>query len=119
MLRARWCLELSTAVGARSHGSCHKVHVPTPVASRPVQGQSEESGVITREPGDRKGAWMRTEKALTSQESKANPEEPKCSRGCAREDIKRTLTAATSAVPMLPVSPVPHRQQSNSLLDSS
>lgn len=119
LLRARWCLELSTAVGARSHASCHKAHVPMPAASRPVQGQPEESGVVTREPGDRKGAWMRAEKAPTSQESKANSKGPKWCRGCARDDIKRTLTAARSAVPMLPVSPVPHRQQSNSVIDSS
>jgi len=33
----------STAVGACSHGSCHKVYIPKPVPSRPEQGWSDES----------------------------------------------------------------------------
>ena len=56
----------STAVGARSHGSCHKVHDPKPVVSRPEQGWSEESRVVTQGPGNGKGAWTRAEQALTS-----------------------------------------------------
>lgn len=125
LLRARQCLELQHPAWLWWYAAmAHATRSVSP--NLQPAGQSSVGLRKAKSQIGNTGAWQ-WERSLDTcqagtewapQESQANPKEPKCGRDCAREHVKWRLAAAGSAVQVLSRTPVPHWQQSNSLLVS-